>query len=72
MSIENTPEFQARLARARANVSQMVTLADDLRTKFPGQTGAWYSQQASTLVQLENQNANAAAQRRSWLSRLFG
>jgi hypothetical protein len=72
MSIENTPEFQERLARHRANVSQMGVVANDLRSQFPNQPDAWYAQEASRLVQLENQNVNAALQRRSWLSRLFG
>lgn len=72
MSYENTQEFQDRLARHRARVVEMGTVAEDLRRQFPNQTEVWYAQEASRLVQLENQNVSAASQRRSWLSRLFG
>lgn len=73
MSIEDSAEFQARLARHISRVQEMATIGRELRALFPNASDQQILMQARDIWMLENQNAPAAAAaRRSWLSRLFG
>lgn len=65
MAIEDTAEFQARLAAARARTADAMLIEEGrLRREYPGQSDAWYSVTASQTVQRANQ--------RPWYLRLFG
>lgn len=65
MAIEDTPEFQARLAAA-INKGPAAMLVEEarLRREFPGQSDAWYAVGASLNVQRANQ--------KPWYLRIFG
>lgn len=67
MSIEDTPQFQARLAAARAKTADaMLAEEDRLRREYPGRTDSWYSVTASQTVQRANQRARSAWNPLSW------